>query len=247
VLTVVSANLRCQAGEVDGCAVLVARGELGRREAPLLDGVLAKLVLDRGRVFIDVSELTATWSPALAIFSSVLAKAGGWPLARLVLVGPSRDLGRALRVSRISAMVPVAADWPQAHRLIEVRPSVISRWRDIPAGADGGLVARAASWEACRDWELSELGIPAAIVATELVSNAVRHAGTSCRLTFTVDRFGLRVSVRDHRAPSEADLVSIRARYESCHGLAVVANLSRSWGVIPHQCGKTVWAMLTQA
>ena len=37
-----SANLRLQAGEVDGCAVLVARGELGRREARLLDGMLAK-------------------------------------------------------------------------------------------------------------------------------------------------------------------------------------------------------------
>jgi len=239
-------NLRCQTGEVDGCAVLVARGELGRREARLLDRMLAKLVLDRGRVFVDVSELTATWSPALALFPTVLANAGGWPLARLVLVAPNPDLRRALRASRISAVVQVAEDWPQAHRLVEARPSMVSRWRDIPSSADAGLVARAATWEVCQDWGLTSHRIPAAVVATELVFNAIRHAGTPCRLTLTLHRYGLRISVRDRRPPSEADLVSIRAQDESCHGLAVVASLARSWGVIPQPGGKTVWAVLTQ-
>jgi hypothetical protein len=55
---------------------------------------------------------------------------------------------------------------------------VVSRWRDVPSGSDAGLVARAASWEACQDWELTEHRIPAAIVATELVFNAARHART---------------------------------------------------------------------
>jgi len=240
----VLADLDCQIDEVGGCAVLVVRGELGRRGAQPLENVLTKLVFDRGRVFVDVSGLTVSWPSALAILPTVLAKAGGWPLARLVLIGPGDALRRKLREARISATVPVAEDWPEAHRLIERRPDVVIRWRDIPGDTDAGLLARAASWEVCQDWELTELGIPAAIVATELVTNAVRHARTGCRLTFTVHRFGLRISLRDNRRASEAELRAIRAGNGSRSGLVVVRELSRRWGVMPDEHGKTVWAVL---
>lgn len=225
-------------------AVLALHGVLARRSAPSLHQTLTKLVLDRGRVFVDVCELSVAWEPALAIFPTVLAQAGGWPLARLVLVGPDRSVDRALRASRVAEAVQVAPDWSAAHELVELRPSLVSRWREIAPSSDTGIVARAAARDVCEDWQLVELAIPAAVVATELVVNAVRHARTPCRLTFTLHRSGLRISVRDGRLAAEAELAVSRGEPECCTGLAVVHSLARRWGVLSHTTGKTVWALL---
>jgi hypothetical protein len=55
------------------------------------------------------------------LFPSVLAGAGGWPQARLVLFGPDAGLVRALAALRVSATVPVAPDEITARRLLDQR------------------------------------------------------------------------------------------------------------------------------
>ena len=57
--------------------------------------------------------------------------------------------------------------------------------------------ARVLLRRACLDWALGNAYDDAALVVTELVTNAVRHAGTPCRLTITLDGDGLRIAVRD--------------------------------------------------
>ena len=82
---------------------------------------------------------------------------------------------------------------------------------------------------------------------TELVTNVVQHARTSCRLILTLDQRGLTVGVRDGRPGTIARLRPVNPCGRSGRGLLIVTGLARSWGVTEHEHGKTVWAVLPGA
>ncbi|MFI6844160.1 ATP-binding protein [Kitasatospora sp. NBC_00085] len=120
---------------------------------------------------------------------------------------------------------------------------------------------------ALQRWGLGELFDDVALVASELVTNALRHAigahpGSACNASDDFDfsgrpttdgRLPIRISLV-HRAPQvvcavsdpsstgpvarEADFVA-----ESGRGLHLVDSFSRSWGWHPLGGGKVVWAM----
>lgn len=78
------------------------------------------------------------------------------------------------------------------------------------------------------------------LLTSELVTNVVAHAGTSCHLGVELLPDAVRVSVSDDSgvplAPRQAG-----SDAESGRGLALVEGLSRSWGVVNRPTGKTVW------
>jgi anti-sigma regulatory factor (Ser/Thr protein kinase) len=81
----------------------------------------------------------------------------------------------------------------------------------------------------------------AAIVVSELATNAVRHADSPFRVTVSRSGGTVRISVRD--AGSGIPEVR-RPAMETTNGrgLALVAAVSSSWGVAPAADGKVVWA-----
>ncbi|MFE7272851.1 SpoIIE family protein phosphatase [Streptomyces sp. NPDC057623] len=89
----------------------------------------------------------------------------------------------------------------------------------------------------------------AVVVVSELVTNAVVHAGTdvelACRLE---DETGaLLVEVLDHhpsRAPRDGDAEAPYETPEYGRGLRLVSRLAESWGVTYRTGAKTVWARL---
>ena len=86
----------------------------------------------------------------------------------------------------------------------------------------------------------------ALLVATELVSNAVKHSLCSEDelLTVSVRRDGwLRIAVIDPGGASQARIVD-RPIGLGGLGLKVVDALSRSWGAERHEDGYEVWAEL---
>jgi DNA-binding NarL/FixJ family response regulator len=78
------------------------------------------------------------------------------------------------------------------------------------------------------------------LLTSELVSNVVAHARTSCHLGVELFPDAVRVSVSDESpiplAQREADDMA-----ESGRGLALVEALSSGWGVVNRSTGKTVW------
>jgi anti-sigma regulatory factor (Ser/Thr protein kinase) len=85
----------------------------------------------------------------------------------------------------------------------------------------------------------------AELCVSELVTNAVLHAGTPIRIHVAPVRGGIRIHVRD-----ESGAMPLRVRHSRTaatgRGLALVAAVSRCWGVDVHpQGGKTVWCELT--
>ena len=225
--------------------VLAVSGELSQRSAGQVSGAVSAALANSGRVLVDVSGLRVTWPPAVGLFGSILADTGGWPRARLVLFGADAALGRLLAALRVSATVPVAPDESTARQLLDRRPRVLARHLDLQQ--PGAALGRAHAFvrAACTDWRLDEIHDDALIVASELVANAVLHAGPGGQLALRYDAFGLTIAVRDRRpdrlpqAPPDGPQAP-----PNLSGLFLVAALSEEWGVIPRQDDKTVWAFV---
>lgn len=114
------------------------------------------------------------------------------------------------------------------------------------------LPAAPSSARAAREFLAATIGMNedddgrAALIATELVTNAVLHAGSPLRFGVHADRSWLRLEVcDDHDAlpdpqPASPDRLDGR-------GLALVDALADEWGVVTRPGGgKAVWARLTR-
>ena len=81
---------------------------------------------------------------------------------------------------------------------------------------------------------------PAQLVTSELVTNALVHAGTAVQLRLSATAGSLRVEVDDGAAHRP-----VRRRYAQSagtgRGLQLVEELSDRWGTTPNASGKTVW------
>lgn len=217
--------------------VLVLEGPLSLRTSPQLSTVLGKLLLDRGRVLVDVSGLRVAWRPSLNVLPAALAAAGGWPAARLVIFGARPDLAAALYATGTVSEIPLAADRDEALRLLARRPRRVRRTTALPSSRDAAPLARMLLADACADWSLTDLEDRARIVVNELVTNAVEHARGPNALKLGLDDRGLTVAVED-----ESETTDLQDRAQL--GLRVVGELSDRWGAIAHRRGKTVWALL---
>lgn len=116
-------------------------------------------------------------------------------------------------------------------------PLVLSR---APHEVERG---RAFVGAACRDHS-RELSNTAALLASELLTNAVLHGGSGpIALSVTVSERRIRVDVTDQSKhyPRRGD---VDAGGVSGRGLLMVESLSAAWGVLPDMIGKTVWFTL---
>ena len=222
-------------------ALMTVRGELGVDGADIVTRALTELLLDPGHVIVDLAQLRVGWLPALQVFPSTLAATGGWPFARLVLIGATPELAQLLHSVGVTDTVPLVDDYPAALTRLDHRPRRLTRYHVLEPHLGSPRRARALLRRACLDWALGHAYDDAALVVTELVTNAVRHAGTRCRLDITFDSHGLRIAVRDQgllqpRLPDGNHPLSRGV------GLRVIATIAHQWGVIPHPDGKTVWA-----
>ncbi|MCM2422441.1 SpoIIE family protein phosphatase [Streptomyces sp. RKAG293] len=91
-----------------------------------------------------------------------------------------------------------------------------------------------------RDWDLEEVSETAELLVGEVVTNAIRHAGTSeveLRLV-RADALLCEVTDDDHAVPV---LLNTGPEDEYGRGMRIVSRLARQWGTSRTAQGKTVW------
>lgn len=94
--------------------------------------------------------------------------------------------------------------------------------------------------------QVEDLAADVGLVASELASNAVRHAATSFEVVLDFGGGRVRVEVRDgSTATPRRDEAA--GRGTTGRGLVVVDRLTVAWGVEPTARGKVVWAELPLA
>ncbi len=83
----------------------------------------------------------------------------------------------------------------------------------------------------------------AALVTSELVGNAVRHADSPFRVALERNRSGVRVAIEDTSRSVPLPRESTRPDVDG-RGMSLVARLSAQWGSEVADDGKTVWCQL---
>jgi serine phosphatase RsbU (regulator of sigma subunit)/anti-sigma regulatory factor (Ser/Thr protein kinase) len=116
----------------------------------------------------------------------------------------------------------------------------------FPPTAESIATARRLVRTTLAGWGIGDVAGDALLIASELCTNAVIHAGTSFTVSCTHLGGAIRVAVRDGY-PGRALPTAVVAPGEqktSGRGLLLCAALSSSWGVDYDQTGKLVWCQL---
>jgi phosphoserine phosphatase RsbU/P len=105
--------------------------------------------------------------------------------------------------------------------------------------------AQARRWlaDACQDWGCLDLAPDALVLVSELTTNAVLHARTSCSVEADFDDLALMVRVSDEM-PGDLTVEGTAITGERGRGLQIVDAIANAWGVTVTETGKSVWFAL---
>ncbi|GIF21659.1 anti-anti-sigma factor [Actinoplanes tereljensis] len=230
--------------EDDGHAVVTVRGHLDLAGSPRLRTALLKCLAEQpDALLVELSAAEFADDTVFSLFTAVTRQAARWPGTPLLICAPAPEIAAMLGRGRYGRM-PVYASVAEGRSAVAdgrvVVPSISDQLLPI-AGAVRH--ARNMATEACLRWNLPELVGPAALVTSELVSNAVEHAGTTITVEFKRRTRHLHVMVRDGSTgepiPRDPGAEAMPGR-----GLMLVSKIALQWGWLPTRDGKVVWAAL---
>ena len=237
-------RLRAQLDSARPVALVRLDGALELADAPAAWALLVKLLADQPDVMVvDLSSIVVDDPQALLLFGALARRAGAWPGVPLILVASVTHLRVALHRQAVDRQVAVCASRDEAMVLAHGAPQPLRLHESllpIPGAARRG---RDLATEVCLRWQLPDLVGPASIIASELVTNAVRHAGTPLRLSLARTARYLHIAVRDED-PHPAVLQHPSVLATRGRGLLIVQRTALNWGSTPAPTGKVVWATL---
>ena len=234
-----------------GCVIVALTGRIDLSSVAKVQRTLLKDLHDQPDALICDLAGVQYLDPVFAtVFSTVATHpASRWPTTSFLLCRAQPQVAEALRRGQASRLVPLYDSVEEALEEALARPAYLRdelRLAPIPTAA---AVARAFVREVCQTWQLARpdetVVDRAVLVANELVTNAVVHAGSDLwlQLELRVDR--LFISVRDTN-PRLLRSVPPDLEADGGRGLWLVDQLARAWGVRPApDGGKTVWCALS--
>jgi anti-anti-sigma regulatory factor/anti-sigma regulatory factor (Ser/Thr protein kinase) len=225
-------------------AILRVSGALSLSTAPQLRAAALKCLADQPvALMIDAEGLTAADDVHLTVFIAVARHAAGWPSVPVLLCAPQPEVAAALLRLGVDRHLIICATvedgWIEAANQ-RLPAKVHSSLLPVPAAAQE---AREVVAQACEQWGLRRVESEAGLVITELVSNAVRHAGTPIELMATRGTRHLHLAVRDDNRQL-AELRGPAGELPGGRGLLIVEALTTAWGCFPTRTGKVTWASL---
>jgi anti-sigma regulatory factor (Ser/Thr protein kinase)/anti-anti-sigma regulatory factor len=238
-------ELRCHVRRSALIALIEVAGVLRLDTVPRLRQAVLKVLTDSPEaIVLDLGGVDAVEDElSLLMFATLGRLVTDRAESALVLAAPSLRLRVALhRAAPLFVQVfPTRAEaWLAAEQGVSRRRVSEA----LPPTPHAPRSARRLVDEMCIRWHLgSELRDRAQLVVTELVTNAVEHAGSGIELIVTVRRHVLRIEVCDdndvlpHPQHSPPDT-------PGGDGLRLVTRLASHWGSKPTSRGKLIWADL---
>jgi anti-anti-sigma regulatory factor len=241
-------TVRCATNNDDGLLVAALTGGLGLTDVvPVRERLLKCLAEQPEALLLDLSDLTVDEPLALAVFTAVHRQAARWPGTPVLLCAP-RPPTHHLLTGGAFRQLPLFTTMDAARLHVGQARSTLPSISDelLPIGG-AARQARNVTTDACLRWDLAELVAPASLVASELVSNVVDHAHTMMTLRLSLRRRYLNIAVRDGSPVGpEAPGPSLVPDGAGGRGLLLVEASSHSWGWLPTDGGKVVWAALAR-
>src|SRR5258707_294107 len=134
----------------------------------------------------------------------------------------------------MNRLAPVRATAPRPYRI------------SLPAGPEAAVEARRHVWAIIHAWDIPIDAYAAALLASELVTNAIRHAGDEddpVELVVSWAGAQLRVEVHDGSRSAPAPVHALPYA-EAGRGLMLLDSLSTEWGYRETASGKAVYFTL---
>lgn len=215
------------AGTLDG-------GSVGQ-----LNVVLSKTVGEQpDSIVVDLTRVHVVEKIYLTALITAAHKAMAWPGCPIALVVTDPDTVAALRHMGATRYLPVCPTYGAARRRLadmeppaRVRLSLVA----VPSAVE---IARERAYDVCQRWGLDSTADAAATLVTELVTNAIVHAGTPTEVSFGLSRPFLYIAVRD-QDPRPPVIVDAEDHGD---GLRLVEAFAAHWGWHDSRGGKVVWA-----
>jgi DNA-binding NarL/FixJ family response regulator len=167
------------------------------------------------------------------------------PTSRIVIFSGSdtdrswfeeRTAGYVVKDSDLDDLVDVLADAGATQTHDE---AVVDFPQDVVAVREARAIVR----DLLRRWGFHDLVDDAALVVSELVTNAVTHASSAVAVVVNKSGGGVRIEVRD-QGPGTPDPQPPSDSAEGGRGLMVVSALAKAWGIDSAPPTKSVWVEL---
>jgi anti-anti-sigma regulatory factor len=229
----------------DQRTVVAVRGELDLAGTVALRSALMKCLAEQpNALLLDLAEMTVAEDTALAIFTAVVRQAAMWPGTPVLLCAPAAGTAALLARGRFGRLA-VHGSVEAALRSVETgRARALSIADDLLPIAGAARHARDIVTEACSRWNLPHLIGPTSLVASELVTNAVEHAGTMMNFRITHRLRYVHLAVHDGSSREPVLRPPADPRVPGGRGLLLVSSVVVNWGSLPSSNGKVVWAVL---
>ncbi len=225
--------------------VLRLEGDLEERSVPMLLAALRKALAERpDSVICDLAGVTTVHGSAAAIFPTAARMESRWPGTGLLLAAPTASVRQELERARTARWVPVFTSVRDALAAADEAPPRLRESLTLAPTTTAPAVARRFATEHLQRWHEQALVIPAQLVVSELVTNAVVHGRGELALRLELAPRLLHIAVRDD-GPSL--LREVRDPAEGGRGLLIVDRLCAAMGVHIDPPGKRVWATLARA
>jgi anti-anti-sigma regulatory factor/anti-sigma regulatory factor (Ser/Thr protein kinase) len=238
-------DLRCVAAGELPLALLTVAGELNLSSGPRLRAALLKCLADQPTaILVDVAALAVADDVHLTLFAAVARHAAAWPSIPVLVCAPPPAVAASLRSLGIDRHVTICATLSEGrNRAADRRLQAVVRDRFSPTVA-AVSAARHLVADVFRRWGMTRLAPAAGLVVTELVSNAVRHAGTPIEVVVTRTGRYVHLAVRDYVSRPARLLGSAGEDVPGGRGLLIVDAFTSCWGCTPTRDGKVTWATL---
>jgi anti-sigma regulatory factor (Ser/Thr protein kinase)/anti-anti-sigma regulatory factor len=220
-------------------------GQLTLATVPNVRTTLHKLAAECPTALIlDLRAMAPARESLLAVFAASAQQAGEEYGVPLQVCSCTDDVAIHLRVYRTFLAV---------HANREAAIAAVSaagpRWRHLHLEPDvtAAAAARQMVHDACAAWGVGHLDDAARLVVSELVGNAVVHAGTPLDVSAAANGRYLRIAVQDgSRVQPRLVLDTLLAPALAKHGwgLRLVQEHAAHWGSTRTDGGKIVWAQL---
>jgi anti-sigma regulatory factor (Ser/Thr protein kinase) len=241
-------GLRCSIERRGSSCLLRLAGSISAATAPTVRSMFLACLADEPELAVlDLTDAHLADEVAVTLFPSLARHAAAWPGSAVALAGARGPADEALRRAALPRYVPMYPSVEAALADARGRAGIRRLRRRLERSMQATISARRLVDRACRDWGHEELSGDAQLIITELVSNAVRHAGTEVDVSVTLRQPCLHLSVRDGSSEPPRPNETGDPLREEGRGLMVVEALAAGWGSTPTRDGKVVWATLKTA
>lgn len=202
-------------------------------------------------VIVDLHELADPLAASAPAWWTMATTGAGMSPPVSVVVCLPLATALAARLNRLGAKryLPMFPTRPEARAALAGRLPMTQRVQvRLPPRPEAVITARALIADTCEAWRLPRVRHPASLIASELVGNAVKHAGTDVVATVSQRGTGMHLAVSDDdpHLPEALDPAphGPESTGERGTGLRAVHAAATAWGAMPTTTGKVIWAVV---